>query len=75
MEFDGHSVLHENLLQQHPSNLARLDVSIWDDVPFWPIWAVPAENEALRLASMRSNQYEALTGDLGLDTPTKSLYA
>jgi hypothetical protein len=46
VHLDGISFMDENLLQQHASDFACLDVGVWHKVSFWSVCAGPAETEA-----------------------------
>lgn len=41
---DRRAMLRENLLEEHPRDLARLDIGVRHEVPLWPVRTRPAES-------------------------------
>jgi hypothetical protein len=73
VKLDGLPILHENLLQKHSRNLACFHVSVGNEVPVRPIWAIPAQLEAVRFRTVRLDQDEALSRNLGLNATAQGL--
>ena len=56
---DGLAVLDEYLLEQHPRDLARLNIGIWHEVPLWAVRRRPAQAEAFLLCRPRLHEHVA----------------
>lgn len=70
---DRSAVLDEYLLEEHPRNLARFDIGVWHEMPFWSVVAGPAETQAFLVRSTGLDEDVALPRDFGFYSSAESL--
>ncbi len=67
---DRLSFVHEDLLEEHPRDLARLDIGVRHEVPLWTICLSPTLPEALLLHCSGLRQDVSRARYLRLNAPT-----
>jgi hypothetical protein len=71
MHLDRFSVLDKDLSEEHASDLACVDVGIWNEVSVRPIGACPAETKSFFFCGTMLDKDVALTGYFSFDSASK----
>lgn len=73
MHLDRFPFMHENLLQEHPSDFARLNVGVGHKVPIGSISTCPAQTESLFFCGSRLDKHVACSRYFHFDATAQGL--
>lgn len=73
MHLDGLSVLDKDLFEQHASDLACIDVGVWNEMSIWPVGACPAQTEPFFFGGSMLDEDVALPRNLAFHSASKRL--